>query len=595
MRIWLFRCIAISIPFIFFGLLEFGLRLGGFGADVPLFIENPANSKYLLPRPDVLRRYFRDAGQMPGVTLEANFLLKQKPENGLRIFVQGGSSAAGFPYGLGASLAGNLDLRLKQTFPDKHVEVINTAMAAVNSYTLLDLSDEIIEQQPDAVLIYAGHNEYLGILGVGSNYTAASSHATTLLFLKIKSWRIFQLIQNQYQKISGNNKSTVSDFSESRTFMSKVAKQKDIKSGGEIYQAGLAQFESNLALLIDKYQQAGIPVFIATLASNIADQTPFSSVTVPKKLITELAILEQVSTQIATSPPKVNQLQTLSQQAQDSKNAELHFRLGKLFLRSGMSQKAHFHFTQAKDNDLLRFRAPEAFNQIIRNLALRDKVYLVDVQKRLSVSSATGIIGNNLMLEHLHMNVQGYFLMSDAFYETLKKANHFGQWQHVDIKDAWQGRPLLPSEEYNGFAKVQQLMSDYPFTLSPQTIKLPRPTDWQQQLGRQMFEKKVDWLSMAQRALRQYQNQKNAPMILKTMRLIADALPHDPDANLAVAEALSKDQQFALSSHYYIRTFNAGDSSGKTIQLIINALTHANQPDRAEKWQTILAGQEPST
>ena len=41
-------------------------------------------------------------------------------------------------------------------------------MSAVSSYTLLDFSDEIVDYQPDAILIYAGHNEYLGILGVGS-------------------------------------------------------------------------------------------------------------------------------------------------------------------------------------------------------------------------------------------------------------------------------------------------------------------------------------------------------------------------------------------------------------------------------------------
>ena len=46
-------------------------------------------------------------------------------------------------------------------------------MAAVSSYVLLDFADEIIAQQPDAVMIYAGHNEYLGIGGVGSS----NSHA----------------------------------------------------------------------------------------------------------------------------------------------------------------------------------------------------------------------------------------------------------------------------------------------------------------------------------------------------------------------------------------------------------------------------------
>ena len=48
-------------------------------------------------------------------------------------------------------------------------------MAAVNSYVLLDFVDEILDVDPDAVLIYAGHNEYLGVFGVASGLTATRS------------------------------------------------------------------------------------------------------------------------------------------------------------------------------------------------------------------------------------------------------------------------------------------------------------------------------------------------------------------------------------------------------------------------------------
>ncbi|WP_019026383.1 SGNH/GDSL hydrolase family protein [Colwellia piezophila] len=199
----IYQLIALAIPFAFFGLVEGGLRLVDYGREIPLFIDYPQadNStapQYLLPRPDVVKRYFPEGSSAPSVTIETNFFLKEKPKKALRIVVQGGSTAAGFPFGYGASIAGMLDYRLKQSFPDRTVEVINTALAAVNSYTVLDFVDEIIEQQPDAVLIYAGHNEYLGILGVGSAYTAANSPAATLLYLKLKNSRIFQLLQNLY-------------------------------------------------------------------------------------------------------------------------------------------------------------------------------------------------------------------------------------------------------------------------------------------------------------------------------------------------------------------------------------------------------------
>ncbi|WP_218310702.1 hypothetical protein [Alteromonas antoniana] len=117
-RRFTFLLITLAIPVVFFILLEGGLRLAGFGGKAPLFIENPAHPDYLLPRPNILNRYFPD-GHAPRVTMETNFFLKEKPADGLRLIVQGGSTAAGFPYGLGASLAGMLDNRLRQTYPQR--------------------------------------------------------------------------------------------------------------------------------------------------------------------------------------------------------------------------------------------------------------------------------------------------------------------------------------------------------------------------------------------------------------------------------------------------------------------------------------------
>ena len=63
---------------------------------------------------------------------------REKGSDRFRIFVQGESTAAGYPYGFGASVAGMLKQRLQRTFPAQRVEVITTAMAAVSSYAMLD-------------------------------------------------------------------------------------------------------------------------------------------------------------------------------------------------------------------------------------------------------------------------------------------------------------------------------------------------------------------------------------------------------------------------------------------------------------------------
>ena len=554
---WLFQLIGWTIPVLFFVLLEGALRLLNIGKSYPLFIENPVHTDYLLPRPDVIERYFATDAPTPNVTLEANFLLKDKPENGLRFFVQGGSTAAGYPYGLGTSIAGMLDQRLKPSLPNHYVEVVNTAFSAVNSFTLLDLADEIIAEQPDGVLIYAGHNEYLGILGVGSNFTLGDSYWLTRSMLWLKDFRLYQLLQNLVYSLTSSQTSAAVTLSERRTVMSQVAKHKNIAWDSDLYHRGLAQFERNMSALIQRYQKANIPVFLATIGSNLKDHKPFESNEIPvafDKAIAEAKTLQS--------------LLSLSQQWRLSDSADLHYQLGSALYRLGDYESAKRHLTLAKQHDLLRFRAPEAINDIIRKLSQQDNVFLVDAQQRLSKRSTSQIIGKNVMLEHLHPNVEGYFVIADSFYSTMQASKLFENWRSVSLESAWRNRPILPAEEYFGYASVLTLMSDYPFTDTPQSIRLPNPADWQQQLGRQQFDKSIDWLTMAKQSAAQYKQQNNTHMWLKSAQIIADALPHDPLANLEIGELFYKQKRYAEALHYLKRAKRAGSVGSRLSQMI---------------------------
>ncbi len=519
--------ITLAIPFAFFALLEGGLRLFDYGREIPLFMDYPAKEhatapQYLLPRPDVVKRYFPEDAVAPTVTIETNFFLKHKPADGLRIVVQGGSTAAGFPFGYGASIAGMLDYRLKQSFPEKTVEVINTALAAVNSYTVLDFVDEIIEQQPDAVLIYAGHNEYLGILGVGSAYTAANSAAATLLYLKLKNARIFQLLQNIYWQFT---KSKIPDNAQrSRTFMSKVAKHKNIPYDSDLYHAGLAQFENNIALVIAKYQAAGIPVFISTIASNLADQAPFSS---------EASISEH--------------------------SADLYYQQGQKLLAQAKHNQAKQALIKARDYDLLRFRAPSAMNDVIRLLSKNDGVHFVDANKALTGAAEQGVIGKSLMLEHLHPTINGYFVIADSFYKALAQSAVFGAFPAlVTTAAAQQDMPVFDAEVYWGKAKIAGLMADYPFTDTPQKVQLPVAKTPSDRLGLSAYKSQIGWLTIATENLN-YGKKHDKPLYLKSAKLLADAMPFDAKHSYRAGVALIQAKKFNQAPRYLKRAIEINE------------------------------------
>jgi len=71
--------------------------------------------------------------------------------------------------------------------------------------------------------------------------------------------------------------------------MGAVAGERSITLKSTLFARGAEQFETNLDALLARYERAGIPVFIGTLASNERDQMP-------------LAILAGADTEAASTP-----------------------------------------------------------------------------------------------------------------------------------------------------------------------------------------------------------------------------------------------------------------------------------------------------
>ncbi|MEH8019192.1 SGNH/GDSL hydrolase family protein [Rheinheimera muenzenbergensis] len=550
MQIWLFRAIAIMLPLLLLLAAEWLLRLGFATERVALFIPHPAAPAYLVTEPDITRRYFAANAARPPVKMEPGFILQDKPANSIRLVVQGGSTAAGYPFGVGASLAGMLEQRLKRTLADKHIEVVNTALSAVNSYTLLDLSDDILAVAPDAVLIYAGHNEYLGILGVGSSYLTSQSPTATLLWLKLRQLELYRSLEHGYQALL---RPADTPDEKRRTVMATVARHKDIALHSERYQAGLQQFEQNMRLLLQKYQRAGVPVYLATIASNLAAQPPFNSLPPPPDQLAQLQKIAGILQQNAANSAALQQLNTLA--AATTESASWHYQLGQLYLQLQQADSAKQHLTLARDLDLLRFRAPSAINDIIRRLAAEYDAVLVDAEQALAAQSEHGIIGKKMMLEHLHPSIEGYFVLADSFYQALYQQRQFGRWpKPVPAEFAWLERPILPAEEFAGQLRIAQLTADYPFQRAPKPVNFPAAQNAQQQLGRRYIDGDLDWLSMLQHSARYYQQQQDGDMLLKSLKIIADALPHDGMANLQAAQILLQAKRYGEARAYLKRS-----------------------------------------
>lgn len=507
----LFYIIALCIPVVLLALAEGVLRLVNFGQSYPLFVESEQFPEYLQPNPKIINCYFPDPSVAPKVSPDTVYFRKSKPQDSFRIVIQGGSSAAGFPFGRFGSLQGMLEQRVKRLYPDKNIEIINTAMAAVNSYTLLDFVEEIIAIQPDLVLIYTGHNEYLGVMGAASNFAAKGGRFATLSYLYLKDFKLYQLLQSAF--FNFHQPEVNANVSE-RTLMAQVAKGKSIALDSDEYQQGKTQFAGNLADILTNYQQRNIPVLLGNLVSIEKDMQPFSSV--GKK---------------------------------DSEAFQL-YQQGMALLQQGKAAQARANLTKAKDLDQIRFRAPSEFNQIIKQqVQAFDNVELVDVEAKFRADSKDGILGYRHLLEHVHPTKRGYFLLAEAFVDVIIAVEYLGQPLSFSVDKAWQDIPVTALNEAYAKLKVQQLTSDYPFRAEPIVVAAPDKSDFLYPFLMSRINNQ-DWLAIQHELQKAYIKKGDFIEAARVAGIIADALPNSINALNLAGQLYMKLSDFSMAIYY---------------------------------------------
>ena len=423
----LFLAVTVLTPFLTLALVEGVLRLAWTGGDIPAFEPAVAGTTALLaPSPRVARRYF--AGEAMPPAPPTDVFTAHKPPHTLRIFVLGESTAAGFPYPHNGTFSRVVRDALHDVLSGDSVEVVNMGIAATNSYTLVDLTGDVLAQQPDAVLIYAGHNEYYGALGIGSTIRTGSSPRLVRAALAAQRWRTVRLLRLGIDRMLASRSHAPVD-STVATFMESVAANQQIELGGSAYNAGLAQYRDNIGIVLRRFREAGVPVFIASIASNERDQAPFVSP--------------------ANGPARA---------AYDSAQRALV---------QGDSTSARRLFTRARDLDVIRFRAPTALNDTVRALATSFGAHYVPVAERFSAQSPGGMLGHELFLEHVHPNRHGYALIAAAFVDAMREQRFLGRAAAPERLAPWseyeRRMDLSPFDERIVHHTVATITTRWPF------------------------------------------------------------------------------------------------------------------------------------
>jgi tetratricopeptide (TPR) repeat protein len=127
--------------------------------------------------------------------------------------------------------------------------------------------------------------------------------------------------------------------------------------------------------------------------------------------------------------------------------------LGRCYEQLGDYEKAKTAYVHARDFDGLHFRAPSDFNSMIADLCRKENIPLAESEKLVAEQCAHGIIGPEMMLEHVHLNVDGYFTIAKAFFRAISEHNL------IAPRDKWQWSSDKSDIEYRKIAGVTELDS----------------------------------------------------------------------------------------------------------------------------------------
>ena len=461
-RLFLFKVISILVPFVVLILLEILLRVFHYGYDPGLFIEYPADKNYLVMNPEASKIYF--AQQALATTGNAEYFRKEKGSNTFRIFVLGESTTIGYPYFHNGSFHRWLQYRLAREFPGKNFEIINVSLTAVNSYTVLGFAQQIVHYEPDAVMIYTGHNEYYGALGVASTDKISGNQFWVKAIIGLRKFRFVQWLSNAYYKVSGLFSSKKSTGGKTR--MEIMVGNQDIAYQSELYKRGVAQFRSNLNATLELLNRNNIPVLISNLVSNEKDLKPFIDLAPDSIRYPTFQQYYQAGIQSLQAGDSTTALHSFTQANRVyAEYASCNYYLGRLALGKADYKKATMFFRKALDLDALRFRAPTAMNEVITELSTQyPNTHLVDAKMLFESHSFGNIVGDELILEHVHPNLLGYALLSDGFYTVLKKEVLTESAQNqMSFTELLKRMPVTALDSITGAYRIEHLKSGWPF------------------------------------------------------------------------------------------------------------------------------------
>ncbi len=357
-----------------------------------------------------------------------------KESHEFRIFCLGGSTVQGRPYAIETSFTSWLELSPEPADPTRHWQVVNCGGISYASYRLVPILEEVLRYQPDLIILYTGHNEFLE----DRFYQSFKSRPPWLnLTLQTASQlRTFNLMRSAYL---GSHQS---DPLPENVLPEEVQARLDFRGGLEKYKRDpewhhgvIAHFQFNLERMIKMAHQADVPIWIADPVTNLRTCPPFKS-----------AHRDQLSQpdqqawnhfrQKAGDSYRADMTVSLGSLQQaltiDDQHAGLWYDVAKCYEAIGQYEQADQAYRRARDCDICPLRMISPLYDALESVTAKKNIKLIPVRALFEQRCQHGIPGGFLLVDHVHPSITGHRMIAELM------TNELIQEQIVTPVGGWQ-------------------------------------------------------------------------------------------------------------------------------------------------------------
>lgn len=340
-------------------------------------------------------------------------ILKIKDKTVFRVFVFGGSSVAGSPFGHWASFPLFLDEELERlkVHPGVTVEVVNFGVSSIGTSRVLTLIQETMEYRPDLVIVYSGHNEiWDGIELVEAK--ERKKHESELGRLKaylVDHFQVLRFMAYGWQKFMSVKEEVTLDsiFQDDKEGgvlrLQKIPREQRLHFLTKVY-------ERNMQKIVRVVRKSKAKIVLMSQISNEM-MAPSLNESLSR---TEVNNLEDELVDLLKNNKDTLEL-SRKLLSLDAKNALAIYAKGVDALKNGDYLVGEKYFQQAIEWDPYPERFKSSYRKVLENLHDPKKgVYFIDTFNYVKSKLPDRVLDGRLLIDLMHPNITGYKFIAQS-------------------------------------------------------------------------------------------------------------------------------------------------------------------------------------